>query len=357
MHDALGLARRARGVEEEQQVLGLHRLARAALGVPGLVGDQVVEVHVAVGHRDVRAGALDHDDLLDGGRVAVEALVGVDLLVAGLAAAHRLVLGDEDLALEVVAALGHRLAAEPAEDDGVRGAETRARQHRHDGLGDHLHVDPDRDALGDPELLEAVGELDDLLLQLGERDVPRLGGVGPVVGDHVQRDLVALAVLDVPVDAVVAGVELAADEPLGVREVPLQHGVVRGEPVDVRLGLLVPELLETLLLHLGAGVGGLRQFGIRRVLLALTRRRRALLRHPLTLRIDRLRLAGRPRRSAAPGVHRVTRRPRRATLPRSARHGPLSSDRLIPHCGPVPHVTRVPTAVNRPRAVCPTLSP
>jgi hypothetical protein len=140
------------------------------------------------------------------------------------------------------------------------GAETGARQHGHDGLGDHLHVDPDRDTLGDPELLEAVGEPDHLLLQLGERDVPRLRGVGPVVGDDVQGDLVAQAALDVPVDAVVAGVELAAGEPLRVRQVPLQHRVVRGEPVDARLGLLVPELLEILLLHLGAGVGGLRQF-------------------------------------------------------------------------------------------------
>src|SRR3712207_7538261 len=44
----------------------------------------------------------------------------------------------------------------------------------------------------------------------------------PVVGDPV-----AAALGDVAVEAVLAHVELAADEPLGERQVPLEHGVPR----------------------------------------------------------------------------------------------------------------------------------
>jgi hypothetical protein len=48
----------------------------------------------------------------------------------------------------------------------------------------------------------------------------------------MDRDLVALATEDVTVEAVVRGrsdVELAADEPLGVGELPLEDGVPRLE--------------------------------------------------------------------------------------------------------------------------------
>ena len=49
----------------------------------------------------------------------------------------------------------------------------------------------------------------------------------PVVGD-----LVAAAGLDVAVEAVVGDVELAADEPLGERQVPLEDRVPRLVPVE-----------------------------------------------------------------------------------------------------------------------------
>ncbi len=60
---------------------------------------------------------------------------------------------------------------------------------------------------------------------------------GPPPGDRLalpdDRDLVAVAVLDLPVDAVVAEVRLAADEPLRVGELPLEDGVPRLEPVEL----------------------------------------------------------------------------------------------------------------------------
>ena len=83
----------------------------------------------------------------------------------------------------------------------------RAGEHRHRQLRHHAHVDPDRRALLDPELLQCIGELDNVTLQIrkgnGALLIDRLAF--PVVGD-----LVAATSFYMPVDAVVADVQLAA---------------------------------------------------------------------------------------------------------------------------------------------------
>jgi hypothetical protein len=92
-----------------------------------------------------------------------------------------------------------RLGGEAAEDHRVRGADPGAGEHRDDGLGDHRQVDRDRVALADAELGQGVGGLADLTLQVGIGD-----GAGVArLALEVDRDLVAVAGLDVPVDAVV----------------------------------------------------------------------------------------------------------------------------------------------------------
>src|SRR5207248_9866552 len=78
-------------------------------------------------------------------------------------------------------------------------------------------------------------------------------------------DLVAPAGLDMPVDAVVTDVQLAAEEPLGVGELPLEDGVERLEPGDALRGLLFPEILQGLAVDIRPGVGIPRKLGGRRV--------------------------------------------------------------------------------------------
>ena len=73
--------------------------------------------------------ALPHDDGSHAG-ARLERLVGIPLEWDRLSAAPALVLGDQDLALHVVQAVGERLGGEPSEDDRVRRAETGAREHR-----------------------------------------------------------------------------------------------------------------------------------------------------------------------------------------------------------------------------------
>ncbi len=179
--------------------------------------------------------ALHDDDVLDGRRV-LDGVVGVVLEGDDLAAPVAAVGGDEDLGLGVVDAVAQGLGAEAAEDDRVDGADAGAGQHGDDGLRHHRHVDGDAVALLDAEALQGVGEQVDLAVE-----VP-VGEHAPVAGLALPDDggLVALAGLDVAVAAVVAGVDLAADEPPGVRRVPLQRLLPGLEPVQP-LGGVLPE--------------------------------------------------------------------------------------------------------------------
>ena len=132
-----------------------------------------------------------------------------------------------------------------------------AGQHRDHGLGDHRQVDRDPVALLDAELGQRVRGLADLVLELGVGDV---AGVVLGLADPVQGDLVAVAGLDVPVDAVVRRVDGAADEPLRERRVvPVEDPVPLLAPVEA-LGLLGPERLAV-----GGGplVGLLLDVGVR----------------------------------------------------------------------------------------------
>ena len=130
----------------------------------------------------------------------------------------------------------------------------RAGQHRDRQLGDHRHVDRDPVAGRDAELLEGVGRLADLALEVAEGQRPGVAGLA----DPVVRDLVAETALDVAVDAVVADVELTADEPLGERQLPFQGRLERLRPVESLARALRPEGLEValgLLVEVGLGVG------------------------------------------------------------------------------------------------------
>ena len=249
VQDALRLGRRAARVEDVERVLGVQRLGRALLG-GGL--DHGVPPEVApLLHRALGVGVLDDDDRLE---VLEAAHHLVDLLLdrRRLALAARAVDGDQRLGLGELHALLDRLRREAAEDEVVRRADPRAGQHRDDDLGDHRQEDPDHVALLDPAVLQRVGELLDVAVQVGVGDVALLA----LLAAPVEGDAVAVAGLDVAVDAVVGDVELAAHEPLGERRVgPVEHLVPLLGPVE-RVGLLGPEglgILLGLLVDLGIG--------------------------------------------------------------------------------------------------------
>ena len=239
---ALGLPRRARGVEDEERVFGRHLRRRAVGRGPG---DEVVIPDVAAVHpADLAAGALHHHALLDA-RAVLQRGVGVGLEWDRAAAAQALVGGDDERGIAVLNAARERIRREAAEHHGVDGADPRAGQHGDGRLRDHGQVDRDAVAFLRAEREETVGEARDRLVKLpvGKRRV-----LGRVVALPDDRHLVA-AVREVAVDAVGAGVERAVLEPADVEVVGLVGDVldlaIGPDPVDP-LAMFGPEPLRVL---------------------------------------------------------------------------------------------------------------
>jgi len=104
----------------------------------------------------------------------------------------------------------------------VRGADSGAGEHRDDCLGDHRQIYGDPVALGHPEVQQRVRGPLHLGEQVGVGDVAGVTGLAHEVDGY----LVAATGLDVAVDAVVRGVQLSADEPLGKRRIAPVEGLV-----------------------------------------------------------------------------------------------------------------------------------
>ena len=162
----------------------------------------------AFDHGDVLPGPLDDQHVFDAGRL-FQCRVHIHLQTGRLAAPVAAVGGDDELGLRVVDAVGERIGRETAEDDGVRSADAGAGEHRDWQLGNHRHVDGDAIAAAHAELLQRVGCLVDLLIEIAVGEDPAVARLAfPVVGD-----LVATAGVDVAIEAVDGDVELATDEP------------------------------------------------------------------------------------------------------------------------------------------------
>src|SRR5262249_54841557 len=127
--------------------------------------------------------------------------------------------GDEQLALRVVDAVAERFCAESPKDHAVRGADPRAREHCDRQLGHERHVEGDTVAAPYPERFEDVGARTDLTVEL---EIRQRAAIARLAFPD-QRGLVAACRPDVPIDAIDARIETAADEPLGVWRIPVEH--------------------------------------------------------------------------------------------------------------------------------------
>src|SRR5271157_5478765 len=231
----LGLARRAAGVHEEEDPLRRHDHRVHALATE--FTQQIVDEEVAPVHHGRPRRVLPRQPppdehlvhLLPGLLRDIDRHVGIRLVVVESAVAVVGVHRDDDVALGVGDPVAAGVARKAAEHDRVDDPQSGASEHGDRQLRDHRHVD------GDPvprlearEVTQQRGKLVDadeqilvgysegwLLLGLGHEDQ---GGLVAVLGE-------------VPIDAVVAGVDLASDEPLPAR------GVAR---VQGRVPVLVP---------------------------------------------------------------------------------------------------------------------
>ena len=214
------------------------RLDRHAVGGRG-AGDPLPPVEIARTERGARLLALQHDAALglrgdSRDRLVEQRLVGHD--AARLDAAGR---GQHDARRGVLDPLRQLGRREAAEHHRVDGAETRAGEHREDGLGHHRHVEQHAVAARDAEARERAREPRHLLLQLGVAEAPPRAGDGALVD---QRDLVAAPRGDVAVDGVVAGVQHAARKPGRAQRIAVLGALRPAHPVD-RIRGAQPELL------------------------------------------------------------------------------------------------------------------
>ena len=190
----------------------------------------------ALDHLHVVAATAHDDDMLDRRRRG-HGLVGGRLQREDLAAPVPAVCRDQQLGLGVVDPVGERLRREAPEDHAVRRPDAGARQHRHRRFGDHRQVDVDPVALDHAKSLEGVGEALHLGVQFGVGDRAGVARLAlPVDGDPI-----AVAGSDVAVEAVRRGIELAADEPLGVGQLPVEDRRPLRVPVEQFGGLRGPE--------------------------------------------------------------------------------------------------------------------
>ena len=174
VEDALGLSRRAAGVEHEERVLGVEL---GGLADGARVQDQLVPPVVPpVCHLGRLARAAHHDDVLDAVG-ATQGLVHGRLERVGRAFAVAAVGSDDELRPHVVDAVSQRLGGEPAEHDGVGRADARAGEHRDGELGNHRHVEGDPIALLHTETLEHVREPAHLAVELPVGEHPGVAGL------------------------------------------------------------------------------------------------------------------------------------------------------------------------------------
>lgn len=136
--NTLGLAGRARGVENEEGVLRVHVLTRGVGG--NLVTLLVPPLVTALSHGNLVASAAEDENVLDK-RALSESGVDNCLGGNGLSATATFIGGDEDLALAVIDTVTERLGRESCKDCRVDGTNTSTSKECGDSLPGHRKAD------------------------------------------------------------------------------------------------------------------------------------------------------------------------------------------------------------------------
>ena len=238
MQDAFGLAGRARCVEEEERVFGVHALWSDVGGVlrsffmPPVVSTlgpghicACSFIHEAVG--DIRA-------LLEG---FIHNLLGPNDLTTTLP----LVCGDDDLGVGVNDSVSQRAGGETCEHHGVHGADTGDGEERDDRFGNHRQVECNSVTFSDAHLPQSICDARYFAQKLSVGEDAALAWLVCFI-DHSRF----IWVLDsMAVNAVVAGIEATLQEP-GIVAVRESAGVGCLEvlvPVEQLACELTPELI------------------------------------------------------------------------------------------------------------------
>ena len=224
-HDALRATRRARGVEDVERIGRVHGYAGRRLGR----GDELVPVVVPARlQRGGQLRALQDHAVLRGVRGLVQRGVEQRLVRDRARALEPAGGRHDDPRSGVVDAHGQLVRREAAEHDRVDRAQARAREHRHQRLWHHRHVEDDPVAAPDAQAPQRAREAGDLVAQLAVAVRALRARDGAVVD---QRGLIAASAVGVAIERVVARVEPAVGEPACQRaRVPVERATAARRP-------------------------------------------------------------------------------------------------------------------------------
>ncbi len=164
-----------------------------------------------------------------------------------LAAAGAARLADDHLGAAQFDAVSDGAGREAGEDDHMDGADSGAGQHGADGFDTHRHIDGHPVALLHTDAPQGCGIFFHQVEQLDIGDGPDLARIAVLVDED---GFGAPAHPDLVVQAVVADVSSAAQEPFEGRVIVLEDFVPLPEPVDVMDGLIGRVLPETFVVFL-----------------------------------------------------------------------------------------------------------
>ncbi len=226
VYDAFRFAGGARGVERVQRMLRIEFGGRAIFRLRR--HDFVPPDVAALAHLDLVADALEHQ-YFSHRRTLLQRLIDVLLELDDLPAPPSAVRGDADLRFRVVDSIRQRLRRESAEHHRMNRADSRAREHRDRRLRHQRHVDRDAVAVLHAQALQRITASANFV---GEHLVGQHARVaGLALPD--QRCLVAARSVEMAIEAVVRGIDCAADEPLRMREIPFEGFAERLEPMQI----------------------------------------------------------------------------------------------------------------------------
>ena len=157
MEDALGLARGAGGVEDEERIFAVGFDCRA-LSLHAF--DFIVPPLVLWSHFTGAACSAEDQCCFNGGAF-FQGLVNDCFEGNGFIAAHEFIGRDDHFTGAVVDAVGQGAGGEAGEDDGVDGADAGAGQEGEDGFGHHGHVEAYAVAFRDADLAQHIGRFAD----------------------------------------------------------------------------------------------------------------------------------------------------------------------------------------------------
>ena len=156
--------------------------------------------------------------------------------------AERTIAGDDELCIGILKTVGNALCTETTKDDRVDGSDPCTSQYGDGQLRNHSHIDANTVAFFDAIVLEYIGKLVHLGMQLciGEQAVV----VIRVIGFPDDRRLVGL-VYQVPVNTVFSDVERCAAEPFDGRllKIPIQDLVPGLLPLEMA-GHIPPKIFR-----------------------------------------------------------------------------------------------------------------